>query len=323
MPYRLKAQESVPDGLKRIVIEEIDDALQALRKTARAERDASIHCARKDIKKIRGLLKLLRPELGGSYKKENATLRDAGRGLSALRDGSAVLQSIDCIAEKYKHELRPHGLEQVRAALEREKQALEEQLHPDAVMRKAAQGLKGLRRRVPKWPLSTESFKAVEPGLRKIYRDGRRAMRDALVDQTPESYHEWRKRAKDHWYHVRLLEKVWPEGMQAREKSLHDLERWLGDDHNLYVVRCELQKDPERFGGEEEVSFFLALAEREQAELRQKAIDEGRRLYQQKPREFAAHLKGLWEVWREQKPRGKGPQRQPAKRAAVKPSAVA
>lgn len=324
MAFRLKSHEELPDAIRRIVLEQIDDSLEQLTKAAPQQRDQAIHSARKSIKKIRGVLKLIRPELGAAYRKENAELREAGRGLSELRDAGAMLEVVDSIAEKYKHELRPHGLGPIRHGLEEEKRRREAQLQPERVMRAAAARLQKLRRRVAKWPLSTVGFKGIEPGLKQTYRDGRRALDRAATDQTPDNYHEWRKRAKDHWYHARLLEKVWPEGMQAREKSMHDVEAWLGDDHNLFVLKEQLSEHPEQFGGEEETELFIALAEREQTQLRQKAIDEGRRLYEQKPREFAAHVEGLWQVWHEQKSAdAKGPQRQGAKRASSKRIAVA
>ena len=44
----------------------------------------------------------------------------------------------------------------------------------------------------------------------------------------PERCHEWRKRAKDHWYHIRLVEDLWTEVMEGYEKSLKDLETVAG-----------------------------------------------------------------------------------------------
>jgi len=51
----------------------------------------------------------------------------------------------------------------------------------------------------------------------------------------PENYHEWRKRVKEHWYHVRLLEVTVADG--GYEKSLKELETALGEDHNLVLLQ--------------------------------------------------------------------------------------
>lgn len=321
MAYRLKAKESVPDGIRRVVIEEIDCALGELYKHGSAEQDEAIHSARKSIKKIRGVLRLVRPELGSAYRRENAELRSAGRGLSELRDSRALVETVGHLTTKYAGELKPGALDRLRDGLHDNKRRKEEQLNPLRAMQTAAQGLEALRGRVPDWPLETDGFKAIEPGLKRSYRDGRRALRAAVADPNAVCFHQWRKRTKDHWYHARLLEKLWPEEMTGRANSAHQVERALGEDHNLYVLRCEFEAFPERFGDEEQIGLFLALAGREQSELRATAIGEGQRLYQSPPREIIAHFRGLWELWHD--PSAAAPKRKahasrpPHKRVAV------
>ena len=47
---------------------------------------ATVHDVRKRCKKVRGLLRLVRPGLGPDYRRANADVRDAARELSSLRD---------------------------------------------------------------------------------------------------------------------------------------------------------------------------------------------------------------------------------------------
>jgi CHAD domain-containing protein len=142
-----------------------------------------------------------------------------------------------------------------------------------------------------------DGYAAAGPGLKNSYRDGRRAMRSALKSDSGEAFHAWRRRAKDHWYHVRLLENLWPEEMKAREEDLHQLETALGEDHNLLVLCTQLSQDPKAFGGEEPVRTFMALASEHQASLRKKAIALGERLYQERARDFEARIGKLWSTW--------------------------
>jgi hypothetical protein len=44
-----------------------------------------------------------------------------------------------------------------------------------------------------------------------------------LQNPAPEDFHRWRKRVKDLWYHVSLLERAWPEQMEALAKELKTL----------------------------------------------------------------------------------------------------
>ena len=44
-----------------------------------------------------------------------------------------------------------------------------------------------------------------------------------LQNPAPEDFHRWRKRVKDLWYHVSLLERARPEQMEALAKELKTL----------------------------------------------------------------------------------------------------
>ncbi|HEX6986240.1 MAG TPA: CHAD domain-containing protein, partial [Planctomycetaceae bacterium] len=97
MPYRLKRKESVADGVARAAREEAEKALAAVTGGGRPA-DERIHDARTRCKKLRGLLRLVRPHLGDLYREENARLRDAARPLSAVRDAAVVLKAFDELA---------------------------------------------------------------------------------------------------------------------------------------------------------------------------------------------------------------------------------
>ncbi len=125
-------------------------------------------------------------------------------------------------------------------------------------------------------------------------------MATAQRDPAPENYHEWRKRVKDYWYHVRLLESAWTEAMQAQESSLKNLETWLGDDHNLVVLRGKLDEHPEQFGEAREIKLFLALMDQHQRELREQAVSLGQRIYERKPKQLTRDFEKLWDAWHRQ-----------------------
>jgi hypothetical protein len=95
--YRFKLGEPVPEGIKRIVREEIEAAVRHLSGQGKPDRDEAIHEARKNVKKIRGVLRLMRPELGEIYRLENTHFRDIGRQLSQFRDAGAMIETFDAL----------------------------------------------------------------------------------------------------------------------------------------------------------------------------------------------------------------------------------
>ena len=64
----------------------IDHALDELRGQSDSTREEAVHEARKDMKKLRALLRLVRGELGDRvYGAENTCFRDTARGFSHAR----------------------------------------------------------------------------------------------------------------------------------------------------------------------------------------------------------------------------------------------
>src|SRR5579884_2299948 len=161
-----------------------------------------------------------------------------------------------------------------------------------------AKSFRTAAKRVKTWPLNADGFSAIRTGLEDSYRAGRKAEARAAKQPRPENFHEWRKRVKDHWYHVRLLEPLWSDVMQAREKSLKSLETWLGEDHNLVVLRDKVLNEPDLSADQKAVALLIRLIERRQKQLRRNAFGLGARVYEEKPREFSRHMKRLWDAWK-------------------------
>src|SRR4051794_6121756 len=103
---------------------------------------------------------------------------------------------------------------------------------------------------------------------KKTFRRGRKRLARAKKKPAPENFHELRKSVKYHWYHLRLLEKLWTDVLAGYEKSLKELETWLGEDHNLVVLRGRIESNPAAFGAARTSQLALELIEKYQKELR-------------------------------------------------------
>ncbi len=196
--------------------------------------------------------------------------------------------------------IQKNGLDSIRRGLQRIKRETEERVGLDKLMQRSISAFRVAKKRLNSWPLKADDFDAIAPGLELTYRTGRKALAQVKKTPTPENYHYFRRRVKDHWYHVRLLESVWTEVMQAHEASLKNIETWLGDDHNLVVLCEKLNKEPEKFGDNKAIQLFVSLVEQHQKELRENAISFGERAYEQKPRRFVANMAKLWDAWQEE-----------------------
>ncbi len=279
----------MPRAIRRIAAEQLGFAANQLRNAAPPARDEAVHEARKSIKKVRAILRLMSGELGPVAGAGNTLLRDLARKLSPLRDAAVLVETLDSL----KDDVDARALAQVRSRLARDRRRAAHAQLPATV----AFALERASERVRAWPLRTAGFAALAPGLERAFHRGRNALDRARRDPTAVTFHEWRKRVKDHWYHIRLLEEMWTEATRSYERSLKELETYLGDDHNLAVLRNCVAA----LGNAPELAGLLAAVDNREKQLRDRALDLGERLYAQKPREFVRHAEELWDVWQGQR----------------------
>ena len=298
MAFRLQRDESVAKGIKRLVRRQIDKALDRITKDGGD--DEAVHDARKRFKKIRAGLRLARDELGEkTYRRENTCFRDAGRPLTEIRDAKVLLNALDQLNDHFAGHGAAGAFDAVRKALKANRQVVRRRvLEEDKALNRVRKAVAGARARIPDWRIRHKGWSALCPGLKRIYRNGARALMAASADATVANLHEWRKQTKYLWHQLQILESVWPQIMEGLANQAHELTQHLGDDHDLAVLRQTVTADPDTFGGDSTLETLLALIDRRREELQREAFLLGRRLYRDKPKVFIDRIKGYWKAWR-------------------------
>ncbi len=224
MPYRLQQDEPLDAGIKRVAEEQVTAAISHLQ-------SHNFYQARKNLKKVRAILRLLKPRLGPVYQEDNRRMRDAARRFSASRDADVSLEVLETFAPHYR---RQSTLDPQRKALREKRQPVD----PAESM----QELDGTRKRIEDWPLHGLSMALLEAQMAKTHRQSRHSFLHARKSRTAEDFHEFRKSVKREVNQLRLLA---PDEPKIRElKKLSDL---LGDHHNLAVMLANLENSSGRF----------------------------------------------------------------------------
>jgi len=84
------------------VLGSINDALRCINGPGSIS-DGRAHEARKQLRRARAALRLLRPKLSNTvYRRENRALRDASRAVSRLRDAKAQIDIVIRLREHYR-----------------------------------------------------------------------------------------------------------------------------------------------------------------------------------------------------------------------------
>jgi len=246
---------------------QFDRALAAL---ARGVAGA-VHDTRKVCKKLRALLRLIRPLLGRAYLAENARLRDAGRVLSQGREASVLVETAD----------RLFGAD---AGLEPLARRIREWPHPETAVpfEEARQLLEIGRQRAGEWPIRKLSTGQLMVGLLAGYRRARRAWQGARRSPTPLALHEWRKQAKYHGYQAALLSRLWPDA-RTRVHRLKKLSDLLGEHHDLHVLAMLLRRRKADVGSPERLPAARKRIRDAQAECTREALALGKLLFSAGP----------------------------------------
>ncbi len=302
----LLADESAAAGLRRVILGQLDLAIELLddypvgpgRRIAGRRIDGAdewtVHEIRKVLKRLRALMRLLRHKLGRRrFARENAALRDCGRHLAGARDAEVMLSTLDVLCKRHPAKLAgSRGVRRLRAQLfaERDRAATAAILDPR--LRGAVAGeLRAVRERVAGWELTARDAKLVEPGLERLYREGRRDLRSARRRQDSEALHQWRKRVKDLRYVAETLDRG--------DKRIHRVARradrlgeTLGEEHDLALLARAVRERRKRFAGDRAArKALLKLIARRRAKLRRRALRDGERLYRRRPRAFVRRLR--------------------------------
>jgi CHAD domain-containing protein len=268
-PQALVSPDRPAQQCREICVRQLGEAVREL-----TGHKPNIHGARKQLKRARATLRLLRPAIGDEpYRRENIAARDAARPLSQARDEQVLDQARDGLIERFgpaasdvhirKHarELTPKQLDGIKAALER------------SMMRART------------WKLADAPWGCIEKGMRATYRRARRALQRGRKDRATEDLHEWRKQTKYLWHQLQLLTSLAPGPIGELADDFHRLADYLGDEHDLAVLR------------EHAAGPVKTLIDRRREELQDKAFALGERLFADGAKKFAHSMQKHWSEW--------------------------
>jgi len=292
MAFRFRLSETFQEGCQRIAREQIERAQTQLKHPD--DPTVAVHETRKSLKRLRALLRLIRPAVGDSaFHRENAELRDIARSLSGARDRYVLLETIAKLEADAPFPKKGLGAA-VREALTAANGELGH-VADGATLRQAQARLAEAKKRFVRLHLPGRGFEAVGAGLEACYRRARRAFRQAYVELSDEAFHEWRKGTQQHWRHMLLLTRAWPATLAARASASRSLSQVLGDDHDLAMLAAFLRSDAcARLG--EDAAVMERLARRRQQELRERAHPMGLRLYAESPKALHHSIGAYWDA---------------------------
>jgi len=304
---QLGQAEMLGAGIKRVTLDQLELAASGYF-DGEDEFAGAVHESRKAIKRIRALLRLVRPELTERvYAYEDHTMRDTGRLVSELRSVVAVTDAAESIRELYGELLAEGTFEELTTRLLHRRDLVEmAALEDPNLVGRVVRNLEKAYHRYSSWPTDPDArevyglgirdnYSAIESGLHSTYTRGRREMVAAYTTPSKQAFHQWRKRSKYLRYQMEFLAPLWPEVVVGLAVTLDRLGLLLGEDHDLAELLALLHVRPDLCPNPRERSLFAALLSQRRTELQTAAEILGRRIYAEKPSSFRHRFGEYWE----------------------------
>jgi len=270
-------------GFRATLCDQIADALQALWERS-APSDDAVHQVRKDLKRARAALRLLREALGEeAYARENLELRDASRPLAGVRDATVALELVRELLGRENKPARRARLLEMRRALNAERLRARENLLHGSKLAEIEYSLQGAGERAEYWRFPAHDSALVRAGFERVYRKGRKALKKARAEGSSASLHESRKQVKYLQQALAMVAQPESGGLKKLAKRAEGVADRLGDDRDLAALEAKLAAHSGRSKPERKL---MARIEARRAKLQKKALKLARRMYRRKPAAF-------------------------------------
>ena len=186
MVFKLDSRHDLTEQFRGMACKRLDQALAALRTRSRSARslDTAVHKARKRIREVRALLRLMRAPMGEkAFKRENRALRDACRPLSAVRDATALIEAFKTLQAEAGVNAPLETFESTRKALRKRRQDLRRRaLQQAETLEHSAAAVEKVRDRLKSRKLKHATRKTLKTALRRSCKQAQSAMAAALQD---------------------------------------------------------------------------------------------------------------------------------------------
>ncbi len=286
VPFQLLKSEPLADGVARVINELLDDAGAQLADKD-IHPDTAVRDARKNVKKLRALLRLIRPALNNkTFKRHNNRLQRFGQQLGNTRVSAALPDTLQKLTDHFSVMLDDTALEPVRKSLARRHSLALQQQVSGLDLTGTRKQLAGLAQQLAGLDLEQLSRKTLKTGIRKTCLRCQRALEKLRSSPTTQNSHHFRRQVKSLWYQLRLLRKHTYIKPLRLTDTLRDIEQTLGQDNDLAVLIETLHDYPEISCNPVRRELLISLAETRRIVLLSRALRLATPVFTGKPGSF-------------------------------------
>ena len=233
MAYRFKRRQPLSSEVRRIADTQLAAAVASLDAIGTHAQDEAVHAARRHVKKVRALLQLVKRPLGPFYEPAHRQLDRAIGILASIADAEEL---VDLCNKAWAAALPSTTRGALQRGLRGREARIDRQAQSARALPQAAVLLRRVQAEAQSWRLGATGFRAVAYGFTRSVRRVHTSRRRAEEEPTVAHMRRWRRRIKDLWYQLRLMERRCVGRLAADMRRLEQLDGILGEYHNLRML---------------------------------------------------------------------------------------
>jgi CHAD domain-containing protein len=248
----------------------------------------SVHELRKNIKKIRGILRLIRHEIGhDSYHELNDYYRTIAREVAVLRDDTSQIELLQSMSKKVNSADIKRTISSSIRQVEKKRKNEFDRFY-DAGKHIRVRALFNIQ----KGKNHYLGFQG-DPGffilksLKRIHHRARSSFEVSTFYKNDEVYHYWRKQVKYLMYQLNILNNAWPSYFKIYISELNKLGNLLGKLHDLNLFNEHVHEKQLIVLNDEQKKEMLRYIYKRRAVLKEKVEKTGERLFNESSEDFS------------------------------------
>jgi CHAD domain-containing protein len=285
---------SIPDVARH----HLDAAIEQLEEQ-RNGIETALHQARKHLKRVRALIRLVEHSDPKHFKPIRRSLSEAARGLSELRDATALIECAESLGPYLEGRNAGDMASQLRDAVTRRRDLLALEAPSltrltgpvNEPCRKAGEDLGKAD-----YGAHRDAANILAEGRSRNHRKARSTLETCHHGGHPEAFHDLRKCAQATVFQAGFLSEAWPFAMAAEAAEAKSLTDILGHEHDLEVLNMLLHSEPHLFGAIADRDRLAELIMERRAALRHDAMTIAARLYPDGGKREAKRFAALWDL---------------------------
>jgi CHAD domain-containing protein len=260
--------------------------------------DEAIHEARKRLKRVRSLYRLVSRETPKFYARENARLRDIAASLSTLRDASALVETATYLQDRARDAEETEAIGRIVAVLAARRNQIAatdtdiEAMVPDTIV-----ALKAAINAVGEIEFAgghRKHGRVLARGWSDTIRKAHKALAACEEKVSAEAFHTLRKRTQDYRAYHKLLSPLWPAAMAAKYEVASRLIDLLGRVNDLELLCDLVETEHHHFDNADDLAHLLYAIIFHQQQDRQAALDAAEDIFGDNAQDEASRIELLW-----------------------------